>query len=423
MIKLFEHQIVGKNRLLKNNRYCLFWEMGTGKTYTALAALQELPPSRILISAPKQVLNRVWLNDDTLKLFDLSKHQVDYINYEKVPRNKNFIHEKYDVMVLDEVHKLKGLKTKTSKKYKVVAEKAKYVWGLTGTPVANSYADTYCIYKNMGIDVFNNMSYNEFIERYYHIKRIAVAPGSYMTYPMFIGVKRQNEAEVITKISEASMFKRMVDCQDLPAKRTDVVMVKGMMTPEYLDIMNEGVIDMEEEGYTDTFLRLTALQKAHQASNGYIYNKIGEPIPITKNKKLDTLKDLLSDMLAETEKVIIVYNFKEDLKQLISLAENEKYTYTLDSKEFEENNNQILFIQFSRGEGLNLQFCNHMIFYTYSWSYVSYDQMAARIYRTGQTKKVMYYILMSAGTIESKIWNAIRTKQSVNDFIKEVLYE
>ena len=50
MIKLFEHQKIGKEYLLKMKKACLFYEIGTGKTFTALAAIQELPEKcKILI--------------------------------------------------------------------------------------------------------------------------------------------------------------------------------------------------------------------------------------------------------------------------------------------------------------------------------------------------------------------------------------
>ena len=46
-------------------------------------------------------------------------------------------------------------------------------------------------------------------------------------------------------------------------------------------------------------------------------------ISVYKNNELN---DILEDLLEETEKVIVVYYFKEDLRQLKSL----KYKYTTD---------------------------------------------------------------------------------------------
>ena len=109
-IKLYEHQEKGKNLLLANKKYCLFFEVGTGKTFTALSALCELPRCKVLIVAPKRVLENVWKKDTN---YDLSKYDVTYMNYEKIARDKNFTQNTYDVVILDEVHKLKGKTTKT----------------------------------------------------------------------------------------------------------------------------------------------------------------------------------------------------------------------------------------------------------------------------------------------------------------------
>ena len=92
MIDLYSHQKIGKEFLLKHKKACLFFEIGTGKTFTALAAVSELPPGKLLIAAPKRVLNGVWM---TQKEFDLSKHDVTYINYEKVARDSTFHKQRF----------------------------------------------------------------------------------------------------------------------------------------------------------------------------------------------------------------------------------------------------------------------------------------------------------------------------------------
>ena len=47
--------------------------------------------------------------------------------------------------------------------------------------------------------------------------------------------------------------------------------------------------------------------------------------------------------------------------------------------------------------------------------------MCGRIYRTGQKKPVTYTIYIAEDTIEEKIWKAISTKQSIDEFLKEAL--
>lgn len=381
--------------------------MGTGKTYTALSALCDLPAGKVLIAAPKRVLKSVWLTDTN---FDLSKHDVTYINYEKVARDKTFGKNKFDYIVLDEVHRLKGRATKTSKRFRELTAKARCVWGLTGTPQANNYGDVYNIYRNMNIIEFD-MTYDEFVKRYYYTRTMRSASG--FNFEILLNPKRERLPELVTRIGKHSSVKRLLDCIDLPSKRTNIIRVDKMITPMYKEV-SRGIFRYDD--FESTMVKLEALNKMHQLANGFYYTKEKKPVDVlTKNPKFEVLCDILEDMLEETDKVIVVYYYQHDLTRLKTLP----YQWTIDPDEFPSK--QLLFLQFGQGEGLNLQYCNHMIFYSYDYSFLKYDQMAARIYRSGQTNKVVYTVLMSNKTIEEKIWWAIEHKKSADEYLKEAL--
>lgn len=405
-ITLYQHQQKGKELLLKNKKYCLFFEVGTGKTFTALSALCELPECKVLIVAPKRVLENVWKKDTN---YDLSKYDVTYLNYEKIARDKNFIKNTYDVIILDEVHKLKGKATKTSRKFRTVTAKAEYVWGLTGTPVANNYADVFNIFRNMNIVEFN-MSYDEFVCRYYYTKQLESGMG--FRFEILLSPKPFMVDELMERVGKHSMVKEAKDCIDLPEKRTDVVYIDGMVSEKYREL-KDGILRTDE--YEKTMIPLETLNKLHQASNGFFYDDNKNVHKVCENKKLKELNDILEDMLEETERVIVVFQYQQDLEELKTL----KYEWTTDPTEFP--NKQLLFIQYGQSEGLNLQYCNQMIFYSYDYSFLNYEQMTGRIYRNGQKNNVVYTILISKGTIEEKIWWAIKNKKSRDEFLKETL--
>lgn len=406
MIELYEHQKRGKELLLKNKRYCLFFEVGTGKTFTALSALTELPSCKVLIVAPKRVLESVWKKDTN---YDLSKYDVTYLNYEKIARDSSFTRNSYDVIILDEVHKLKGKTTKTSRKFRTVTSRATYVWGLTGTPVANNYADVYNIYKNMNIVEFE-MSYDEFVYKYYYTKQLESSSG--FKFDILLNPKPFLLNELIERIGNHSMVKEAKDCIELPEKRTNVIYVDGMISKKYLEL-KDGILRTDE--YEKTMIPLETLNKLHQASNGFFYDDYKNPIEVCENKKLEYLSDMLEDLLEETHRVIIVYQYQHDLDNLKKL----KFKWTTNPDDFPDN--QILFLQYGQSEGLNLQYCNQMIFYSYDYSFLNYEQMTGRIYRNGQKNNVTYTILVSKGTIEEKVWWAIKNKKSRDEYLKEAL--
>ena len=185
-----------------------------------------------------------------------------------------------------------------------------------------------------------------------------------------------------------------------------------MVSEKYREL-KDGILRTDE--YEKTMIPLETLNKLHQASNGFFYDDNKNVHKVCENKKLKELNDILEDMLEETERVIVVFQYQQDLEELKTL----KYEWTTDPTEFP--NKQLLFIQYGQSEGLNLQYCNQMIFYSYDYSFLNYEQMTGRIYRNGQKNNVVYTILISKGTIEEKIWWAIKNKKSRDEFLKETL--
>lgn len=339
----------------------------------------------------------------------MSNYDVTYINYEKLARDSLFYKQFFDVIILDEVHKIKGKSTKTSKKIRYMSTNAKYVWGLTGTPVANNYADIFNIFRNMNIIEFQ-MSYDEFIYTYYNTKQLKSSTG--FKFEILLSPKSYKLSELMMKIEKHSMTKEAKDCIDLPEKRIEIKAIMGMINDKYKEI-EKGILKTKD--YSKTMIPLETLNKLHQAANGFFYDFYGNVFKISDNKKLKELDLILEDMLEETEKVIIVYYYKHDLDELKTL----KYSYTCDPLEFPKK--QILFLQYGQSEGLNLQYCNQMIFYSYDYSFLNFTQMCGRIYRDGQKNAVVYTILIAKNTIEEKIWWAIKNKKTRSEYLKEVL--
>ena len=113
MVNLYAHQIEGYKRLLSYKKYCLFFEVGLGKTFTALEALMHIPHgAKVLIASTKRSIEMMWKLQTA---YDLSDYDIEYLNYEKIARDPKFALRKYDVLILDEVHRLKGKSSKSSK--------------------------------------------------------------------------------------------------------------------------------------------------------------------------------------------------------------------------------------------------------------------------------------------------------------------
>lgn len=408
---LWEHQISGAKALIKNKKYCLFFGVGTGKTITAKYALSFLPRHyKVLICAPKKVITHMWLQEKSFGLDDV--FDIEYINYEKISRDKVFKDRKWDVIILDEVHRVKGLSSKVSKAIRAVSKKAEYVWGMTGTPVANTIVDVYAIYKNMSITEFHE-NYKQFIEKYFIFKPLPAPHGIFI--PLIFGLDKVKGNELIARMGKHCMVKRTEDCVDLPEEVFRIVTTPFKPSEEYR-LLAKGVL--KEIDRMSTPQRLVAVNKYHQLANNFLYVD-GVAVELSKrNGKYDFLKDYLHDHLEEAERTIIVYWFQRDLQDLLKLP----FKVTTDPNKFKDN--QILLMQFGQGEGLNLQYCNNMILYTYDYSYLKYEQIIGRIKRAGQmSNKITITVLINDNNIERKIWKAIKNKQSTDEFLKGALSE
>ena len=64
---------------------------------------------------------------------------------------------------------------------------------------------------------------------------------------------------------------------------------------------------------------------------------------------------------------------------------------------------------------------HNIIFYTYDYSFLNYEQMIGRVNRIGQKQHILIDVLINANTIETAVWKAIKNKQALDEFIKGAL--
>jgi len=67
----------------------------------------------------------------------------------------------------------------------------------------------------------------------------------------------------------------------------------------------------------------------------------------------------------------------------------------------------------SAGIGLNLQYANYVIFYELPMSSIDYKQALKRVHRSGQTKRVYIYSLITKDSVEEKIEKYLREGKNV----------
>lgn len=76
----------------------------------------------------------------------------------------------------------------------------------------------------------------------------------------------------------------------------------------------------------------------------------------------------------------------------------------------------------SAAYGLNLQAGGHIIvWYGLTWSLEQYQQANARLYRQGQKEPVIVHHLVTEGTIDTKVMQALSQKAAGQDALMEAV--
>lgn len=79
-------------------------------------------------------------------------------------------------------------------------------------------------------------------------------------------------------------------------------------------------------------------------------------------------------------------------------------------KQLFKDHAQVLIATEAGGEGINLQFCHHLINYDLPWNPMRLEQRIGRIHRFGQESDVHIYNIVTKQTIEEHILSMLYEK-------------
>lgn len=415
----YAYQEAGYLFLLERKHACLYYKPGKGKTYPTIDALRDVDKSKggkakVLILSTADAIKNMWaaeivpqniLPENTV-LMSLSAAIQDKTKLK-------LLSVKWDVLIIDECHKIKSHNSKSSKLVYQLSKKTEYVWGLSGTPRGNTDIDIFCQFHNMCISDWGKITYTQFVNQCCDIDK-KFFHGQMVTVPL--GINKKYQAGWERNIAMYTQRIGYTEEDDMPDLKVNLIELPYTPTKEYLQA-EEGVVSIPD--YETTMTKLAAIQKLHQAVNGFLYvyddDNNRKIYNIERNKKLDWLKENLPKI-----PVVIVYRFEADLNAITNELDNIHRTYTEDVPTFKEGYTNVLLLQCSRCESFNLQMCNHIIFYNLDYSYIKYNQMLHRVYRMGQQEDVKLDILLHKDTIETKIWNAVKNKEKLADLFMAI---
>jgi len=444
------YQIAGIEAILKHRGFMLGFDMGTGKTKTALDALVLLAASSLapcLVVCPKPVIG-VWppefekhvANPGAFSILALDnkwpvkrktetsaehlahaealgKTAVIIINYESACRepfaswSKNQI---WGLVVADESQWIKSASGKMSRYMSQLGDRAFKRVALTGTPMPHSPLDIYAQFRFFDKTIFGT-SFAAFKAEF------AICHALYKSK-----VLRFINQDVLQKkfLSRAIVVKKR-DVLDLPpVTEIEHIVEMGPKAKRVYNEMEKTFVAEVDGGTLEASNALTRLLRLQQATSGFA--KLSENHqPVLDTAKADALTYLLEG-IPLGEPVVVFAQFHNDLSSIAKCAE------ALGRKTFQmwdgvnelagwqsDTGGSVLVAQIrAGGVGNNMTRACYSVYFSVGFNRGAYEQSLARIDRGGQTRASIVYHLIAEGTVDRKIYNAIKTGRKL---VSEVL--
>ncbi len=452
-VTIYPHQINTVKMVLRQmkGRALLCDEVGLGKTVEAGLVMMEYLlrglVKKILILVPPSLMHQ-WQEEMSQKFnqdfvtsdsdeftaaegeaWSRFPHIIASIDLAKrAERLKQVISTRFDMVIVDEAHRLRHRNTAA---WKLVNElDKKYILLLTATPVQNDLDE-----------LFNLIT--------------LLRPGQLKTAAEFRKqfvnrgdrLKPQNVDRLRQQVSQVMIRNRRSN-SGITFTRRRAQVVSTEMTPEEERLYNL-VIGRVREFYPQnemplSRLTLTTLQMETGSSPGAVVPTVERLLrdnlsppqrvqlqeilelakSIHQSAKLTALQKTLSPL--KGEKVVIFTRYISTLQWLRERLKDYPlviYHGGLSAREKDDSierfrrDAQILLSTDSGGEGRNLQFCHILVNFDLPWNPMRIEQRIGRLSRIGQQKDVYIFNLSSRGTVEDRVLEMLDRKINLFELV------
>lgn len=329
----------------------------------------------------------------------------------------------WNTVVFDEVHRMKDPKAHQTRAAWYLGRQGgpTYVWGLTGTPIADNAGDIWSIMH--GIRPMDWPVKSAYIDRY-----CWVIPGPHGGIEI-LGLRPQLKDELFGFL-DPYMLRRIrnreytVHPPEVRYLELDAKQRKGY------EAMRDNMIVQLESGLlvaADPLVQSGRLQQL--AAGTPVLDEEGRVTALTlPSVKVDALLEIIEEKPGEP---LVVFSASRKLIDLASSVlsvphvlitggqtERERYDNVA---AFQSGKVDIILLTAGAGsEGITLTRANTTVYLDRSWSMIQNEQSEGRIDRWGQTRDVFYIDLIAKGTVEEKVHKAGDRKAAMlQEFVRD----
>ena len=415
--KLTAFQEEGLAFLLRTDRCLLADEMGLGKTVQSLALLSHITAYPAVVVAPAHLI-RNWENEihrfvqkeneqplsvhivKGLKPYALPKADIYLMHYLLLRGWKTYLPDAgMEYVVFDEIQELRHSGTEKYSAASLLADNARRVIGLSGTPIYNRGAEIWNVINILDFHFLGN--YESFTREWcYGYGNQIVAK------PDLLGDYLRREGIMLRRTKQDVLY-------DLPPKRRLVMTIESnhsiyqkLMEPLHfkIDQLRHGE---ELSGSQRSLLKMEIEQGERQA---------------TGLAKAAFVSQFVRALLEGGEKVLLFAHhhqvmdcYKKDLHTFspcfITGRETQKQKEA-SLERFTSGRSHLCCISLRSASGLNLQQATCVVFGELDWSPAVHSQAEDRAHRMGQKDSILCYYLVSKGGSDQDMQDALGLKVS-----------
>lgn len=423
----------------------IFVGMGIGKSAACLARLADLFLSAeavaALVVAPLRVANLTWpmevkqwdqfrwmrvanlRTESGQRAFLYGSAHIYVINYEGLNTLVSLVERRggsipYDVAIFDELTRAKNPSSKRINLYRRKVPRAARNWGLTGTPMPNSWIDLFAQVRLIDNGERLGANFLEFKKTYFYSTYVPWQQANGMEDGGKWKEKNQTASILEEKLSDITVTLKSSDWLNIPD--TVIEDVEIQFTPElhrrYVTLEEELVIELRKDKIINVASAAALVTKLLQFTSGHMYDDQKEAHPI-HNLKFDALKKIAK---RETQPLFVACIFQHEQSRIREQFPHARFFADAKSirdqeqliKDWNVGKIQMLVAHpASAGHGLNLQHgSNIIVWVSLTYSREQYEQMIARLARRGQERIVRVYRLMIPGTVDDAVAEALAFK-------------
>lgn len=417
-------------------------EFGTGKTRSALFAFDFLKSigrvRRMLVVAPLSTLSMTWRSEirecfphlraavvhgerELRVQLMAADYDIYIINHDGVRVFwKELLLVRPDVVCIDELTAFKNARAARSKAMKVIADPARYRWGMTGSPTPQGPEDAHG-----QIRLITPENAPRAFTRWRDKVMVKVSQFKY--------VPRAGANDIVhAAMSPAVRFKRadVVELPPLSIIRRHVEM-SAKQKATYEQVM-KNLRAQVDEGEVTVANEAIKLNKLLQISSGFVYTSDSAAAFLDPKPRLETIDEVLQEAQAKVlifapfiAGVDLIHNYLKGewgdrFGRITGETPQAKRDEIFDA--FKDPSSDMLGIVAhprTMSHGLNLQAADMIIWSAPYPSLETYEQANARITRPGQTRKQVIVQIIGS-PVEAKVYQRLDHRASMQNALLEM---